>query len=161
MLKIKKDYKKLYLVLLLFLLSLIYSSILFGAKASALSSGLDRISINSYNTLNVFSQAPPSPTPTIPGAPSEEDTKNFDVKDISDNPIVKWLNVIVNVLAGVVGVGAVLMVIWGGIQYITARDNAQAVQSAKEKIINVVIGLAVFIFLYALLQWLIPGGAFS
>ena len=64
-------------------------------------------------------------------------------------------------MAGIVGVGAVLMVIWAGIQYTTARDNAQAVAEAKQKIINVVIGIAAFIFLYAFLNWLVPGGVFK
>lgn len=96
----------------------------------------------------------------IPGAPDDKATKDF-VSANTENPIFTWLNLISNILAGIVGVGAILMVIWGGIQYITARDNAQAVQSAKEKIINVVIGLAAFIFLYAFLQWLIPGGIFA
>lgn len=109
-----------------------------------------------YKPLKTVAQINP-----IPGAPNENETKNFTRGDIQSNPIIKWLNAIVNLLAGVIGVGAILMIVWGGIQYITARDNAQAVQSAKEKIINVVIGLAAFIFLYAFLQWLIPGGIFA
>ena len=80
---------------------------------------------------------------------------------IQDNPIIKWLNFLINLVAGIVGVGAVLMVIWAGIQYTTARDNAQAVAEAKQKIINVVIGIAAFIFLYAFLNWLVPGGVFK
>ena len=99
---------------------------------------------------------------SIPGAPQDDDSiKNFNSGDINANPIVKWLNALTNLVAGVIGVGAILMIVWGGIQYITARDNAQAVQAAKEKIINVLIGLAAFIFLYAFLQWLIPGGIFA
>lgn len=80
---------------------------------------------------------------------------------IKDNPIVSMLGMLINIVAGIIGVGAVLMIIWGGIQYTTARDSPQAVAAAKQKIINVVIGLAAFIFLYAFLQWLIPGGVFS
>jgi ABC-type maltose transport system permease subunit len=80
---------------------------------------------------------------------------------IQNNPIIKWLNILINLVAGIVGVGAVLMVIWAGIQYTTARDNAQAVAAAKQKIINVVIGIAAFIFLYAFLNWLVPGGVFK
>lgn len=80
---------------------------------------------------------------------------------IDTNPIIEWLNWGINLVAGVVGVGAVLMIIWAGIQYTTARDNAQAVAAAKQKIINVVIGIAAFIFLYAFLNWLVPGGVFK
>jgi ABC-type maltose transport system permease subunit len=80
---------------------------------------------------------------------------------IQDNPIIRWLNILINLVAGIVGVGAVLMIIWAGIQYTTARDNAQAVAAAKQKIINVVIGIAAFMFLYAFLNWLVPGGVFK
>jgi len=105
--------------------------------------------------------------PLINGAPSEEETFNYSCKTddtdkcLADNPIVKWLNVLINIVAGVIGVGAVLMLIVAGIQYITSRDNAQGVADAKKKIINVVIGLAAFVFLYAFLNWLIPGGVFA
>lgn len=109
-----------------------------------------------------------SKTPTIEGAPSESETYGYFEDPncqgegcLTNNPIVKWLNVIINVVAGVVGIGAVVMIIFAGVQYSTARDNAQVVQSAKEKIINVVIGLIAFGFLYTFLQWLVPGGVFS
>lgn len=79
---------------------------------------------------------------------------------LKDNPIIVWVNRVINFLAGLVGIGAVIMIIFAGIQYITARDNPQSVQAAKTKIINVVIGLVAFAFLFAFMQWLIPGGVF-
>lgn len=97
----------------------------------------------------------------------EQDIKNYrcDPENTSEclesNPIVRWLNVLINMVAGIVGVGAVLMMIWAGIQYTTARGNAQAVADAKQKIINVVIGIAAFIFMWAFLNWLVPGGVFK
>ena len=72
--------------------------------------------------------------------------------------IMKLLEVGLNILAAAVGVTAVIMLIIGGIQYSSSNGNPQAVAAAKQKIINVLIGLAAFIFLYAFLQWLIPGG---
>ncbi len=99
--------------------------------------------------------------------PNEAATQAYSCDGLSKqeclekNPIVKWINWGINLVAGVVGVGAVLMIIWAGIQYTTARDNAQAVAAAKQKIINVVIGIAAFIFLYAFLNWLVPGGVFK
>ena len=99
--------------------------------------------------------------------PNEAATQAYSCDGLSKqeclekNPIVKWINWGINLVAGIVGVGAVLMIIWAGIQYTTARDNAQAVAAAKQKIINVVIGIAAFIFLYAFLNWLVPGGVFK
>jgi hypothetical protein len=45
-----------------------------------------------------------------------------------------------------------------GIQYSLAGDNATATGAAKQRITNGLIALATFIFAFALLQWLIPGG---
>jgi hypothetical protein len=52
------------------------------------------------------------------------------------------------------------MIAVAGVQYTTSRDNPQAVQAAKQKIWNVLIGLLAFFFLYAFVQWIIPGGVF-
>lgn len=85
-------------------------------------------------------------------ASSEECLKN--------NPIVKWLQWGISILTSLVGIGAVIMLSVAGLQYSAARDNAQGVQAAKQKIYSVLIGLAAYVFLYAFLQWVIPGGVF-
>lgn len=99
------------------------------------------------------------------GLPAE--TKEYSCPDtmnekecLKNNPIVKWVQFFTNLFAAIVGVGAVIMVIIAGMQYSAARDNAQSIQSAKAKLMNVLIGLVTFVFLYSFLQWLIPGGAF-
>ncbi len=80
---------------------------------------------------------------------------------LKDNPIVKDLNDIVNVLSGLVGVVVVGVIILGGIQFATAGDKAEAVSAAKKRITNGVIALVAFLFIFAFLQWLIPGGVFG
>jgi hypothetical protein len=105
--------------------------------------------------------------PTRPDNKPSEASQSYNCSDktkeecLDQNPIMVWLKLLINIFMGVIGVAAVLMITVGGIQYITARDNAQAVASAKQRIINVVIGLVAFMFLYAFLQWLIPGGIFT
>jgi len=79
----------------------------------------------------------------------------------SDNSIIKDLNTIVGVLSGLVGVVVVGVIILGGIQYSMAGDKAEAVSAAKKRIINGVTALVAFLFIFAFLQWLIPGGIFS
>lgn len=78
----------------------------------------------------------------------------------SDNPIVRNLNNIVKVLSGLVGVVVVGTIVLGGIQYAAAGDKAEAVSAAKQRIINGLIALLAFLFIYAFLQWLVPGGIF-
>ena len=71
------------------------------------------------------------------------------------------LLMILNVLLAGIGALAVLGVTIAGIQYLTAGDNEQKVAKAKQRILNVVIGLALYAALWAILQWLIPGGVFG
>lgn len=78
--------------------------------------------------------------------------------DLKNNPIILWIAFFINVLAAVIGVGAVAMLIFAGVQYTAAADNPSQVEAAKKKIGAVVLGLVAFIFLYAFLNWLIPGG---
>ena len=90
---------------------------------------------------------------------------NVDTAEVNtclhDSPIVKDLNVLVDFLSGVVGVAVVGTIVFGGIQYAAAGDNPQSVSAAKKRITNGLIALLGFIFAFALLQWLIPGGIFG
>jgi hypothetical protein len=82
--------------------------------------------------------------------------------DLSNNPIVKHvLNPIVNILSAGVGVVVVGVIIVGGIQYMMAGDNPQAVAAAKKRIINGLVALVAFMLMFGFLQWLIPGGVFN
>jgi hypothetical protein len=72
--------------------------------------------------------------------------------------IMNALSIILNVLSGFVGLAAVIMLIVAGIQYSASNGDAAGVKAAKTKIGNVLLGLVAYIFLYAFLQWLIPGG---
>lgn len=102
-------------------------------------------------TQAVYAQGLKQPSPT---------NGQTTASDIKDNPIIKWIEFFINVLSVTILAGGSVMIAWAGIQYMTARDNAQNVQAAKEKIWNVVFGLVAYFFLYAFIQWLIPGGVF-
>ncbi len=75
--------------------------------------------------------------------------------------ISELLVTIVNVLSAAVGVVVVLSLVIAGIQYITSSGNPQAVETAKNRIMASVISFIIYIFGFALLQWLIPGGIFN
>lgn len=77
------------------------------------------------------------------------------------NPIFSYLGGIINFLGVGVGVVVVAMVVTGGVQYITSRGVPQQIEAAKKRITNALIALIMFIFMYAFLQWLIPGGLFG
>ncbi len=79
---------------------------------------------------------------------------------MADNPVIVWTKRIINFLAAGVGIVTTIMIIVGGIQYASAGPNPQAVASAKKKIVNAIIALLAYFFLYGFMQWLIPGGLF-
>lgn len=76
------------------------------------------------------------------------------------NPIIVFLKDLLKVITGLVGLAAVGGVLWGAMLYITARANSGQVEKAKIVIINAIIGILLFVFLFAILQFLVPGGVF-
>ena len=70
------------------------------------------------------------------------------------------LNMILLVVTTGVGIAAVGVIVYAGVLYITARDNAGQVSKAKTMIMNTVIGVVAYILMWAFLQWIIPGGVF-
>lgn len=72
--------------------------------------------------------------------------------------IKTYVNPFIKFFAGVVGVFTVISMVIGGIQYATSADDPSKVNAAKDRIRNAVIGLLAFLFLFAFLQWIVPGG---
>lgn len=72
--------------------------------------------------------------------------------------INQYIELFINILSGLVGVVVVMVIVIGGIQYGTAGDDPGKLQAAKQRITKALIALLVFIFLYAFLQYLVPGG---
>lgn len=80
---------------------------------------------------------------------------------LAKNPIVKDINTIVNGLAGMIAVVCVVMIVLGGIKYSLARNNPQEITNARNHIINAVFAMICFMLIWALLQYLVPGGVFN
>lgn len=95
------------------------------------------------------------------GVPCDSTSPYGSSKDLATNPIVKDINLVVNFLSIGIVVVVIAMLITGGIQYSAAGDNQQAVVAAKQRLINALIAFAAFLFTFAFLQWLIPGGIFG
>lgn len=74
------------------------------------------------------------------------------------NPLIANLNNIISFVSVGIGLIVVIMVVVGGIQYVAAGNNPQAVSAAKKRITNAILALVAFMLLFAFLQWLIPGG---
>lgn len=64
----------------------------------------------------------------------------------------------INALTFIIGVAAVGGIAWNAMQYARARDNQQMVSDARTNILQIVIGLAAYVFMIAIINWLVPGG---
>jgi len=88
-------------------------------------------------------------------------TDENTIANVKANPIYDLLLTFINFLTAGVGLVVTTMVVVGGIQYMTAQGNPQKTQVAILRITNAFIGLVLYIFMFAILQWLIPGGLFG
>ena len=75
-----------------------------------------------------------------------------------NNFVNTYINPAIAVLTVIVGVAAVASIIIAGIQYSASADDPSAVTKAKQRIFNTVLGLVFYIFLFALINYLTPGG---
>lgn len=72
-----------------------------------------------------------------------------------DNNLMTMLGTIINVVLGIVGFVAVVMIIMGGISFITSQGDAAKVTRARNTILYGVIGLIVAILAFAIVNFVL------
>lgn len=75
--------------------------------------------------------------------------------------IFQIINTVIKIMTTGIGILAVLGIIISGITYLTAGGNTAKVQKAKNRVLEIVIGLAIYVALFAILEFLIPGNIFA
>lgn len=68
------------------------------------------------------------------------------------------LKIIVSVLTVIIGIAATGGLAWAAVLYAKAEDNSGSVSEAKTLITNIVIGILLYGFMVAIINWLVPGG---
>ncbi len=68
------------------------------------------------------------------------------------------LNYALDILSWGIGIAAIVGIIVSGILYLTAKGNENQVIKSKKRILDIVIGVAIYAVLYAGLNFLLPGG---
>lgn len=81
--------------------------------------------------------------------------------DTGANSVTSLLLTIINFLAVGVGIAVVGGIVFGALQYTSANGNASQAQQGITVITNAVIGLVLFILMYAIINFLVPGGLFT
>jgi hypothetical protein len=82
---------------------------------------------------------------------------NFGCKG-EGNAVIDLLFAIIRFLSLGAGLVTIASIIVGGIQYSTAQDNPSTKAAAMKRIASSVGALILFFFIYAMLNWIIPGG---
>lgn len=72
--------------------------------------------------------------------------------------ISKYINPLINLFSALVGVIIVIALIMAGIQYSMSAGDPSKASAAKAHIRNAIIALVAFFLLYALINFLVPGG---
>ena len=62
---------------------------------------------------------------------------------------------VVNIMFFIIGVMAVIMIIWGGIRYVLSAGNSAALTSAKNTIVYSIIGLIIAILAFVIVDFVI------
>ena len=76
-------------------------------------------------------------------------------KDEEGKGLMDTLQVIINVIIGVVGFIAVVMIIIGGISYTTSAGDAGRVKKAKDTIMYGIIGLVIALLAFAIVNFVL------
>jgi hypothetical protein len=82
-------------------------------------------------------------------------------KTVDKTGLWALLLLIINIFSGLIGVAAVGGVVYGSILYSTAGGNMDKVKKARVTIAQTVLGIFVYVLLYAFLNYVIPGGLFK
>lgn len=91
--------------------------------------------------------APPAPT-----------TEPYMGNDINQNPIILWIQFFINWISVFIVIGSVIALAAAGVQYSAAAGDSGKIAEAKKRITNVLMALLAYFFLFAFIQWLVPGG---
>lgn len=72
--------------------------------------------------------------------------------------VFEILNLILGILTAGVGIAATVGIVVLSLQYVSARDNEEQAKKARTRMVQVVIGLVVYVLMWSVLEWLMPGG---
>jgi amino acid transporter len=95
--------------------------------------------------------------PAFAATATDKVTEGIDNVGGKDNtvPLDTFIANIINILLFVIGAVAVIMIIIGGIRYVTSNGDQAQVKGAKDTILYSIIGLVVAILAYAIVNFVV------
>jgi hypothetical protein len=89
------------------------------------------------------------------------DNVDVDADGIENTGAWSLLLLVINILTAGIGVVALGGIVYGAILYISAGGSPEQVKKAMGIFANVVIGVVAYAGMFALLNFLVPGGLFN
>jgi len=120
------------------------------------------ITVFTTPVLNVYAAGCGGVTTSIINCPDQDGSdKNGNGKiDVEETGVWGILLVAINILSVGVGVLALGGIVYGAVLYTSAGGSQEQVKKATTIFTNVVIGVLAFAAMWALLNFLVPGGVF-
>ena len=100
-----------------------------------------------------------TPSTPPPGTPSPGSCERAILTWIDCGEAGVWqiLQLVLDIMTAGVGILALIGLVISGMQWMTARDKEDQIIKAKSRIFNIVIGVLVWVLMWLVLNWLIPG----
>jgi hypothetical protein len=109
----------------------------------------------------VYADATPPAQQPITNTPDPAATSKETCSANKCDLVTKYLNPLIALLSGIVGLAVVISIIYGAIQYSASGGDPQRASAGKNRIRNALIGLVAYLLLFALMQFIVPGGFFN
>ena len=74
---------------------------------------------------------------------------------VKDDSLIDTIQVIINVILGVLGLVAVVVIILGGVTYVTSSGDPGKIKKAKDTILYGIIGLFIALLAYAIVNFVL------
>lgn len=116
----------------------------------------------SFISIPVFASCPEGTTPVsligendkiVPGTNGEKCLQN----DTDGSNTMNVVYLVIDIMTIGIAILAAIGIVIAGIYYLTASGDESKVRKSKQRISEIVIGVAVYAVIYALLKWLLPG----
>lgn len=85
----------------------------------------------------------------------DQNAVNKYIENQGGNSVDERIITIINAVIGVLGLVAVIVIIIGGVQYMTSSGDAGKVKKAKDTILYGIIGLIIVILAFAIVNFVI------
>ena len=125
-------------------------------KMKTLAAGAGSIVAAGLNAGTTFAATKRYSCPGDPKTMVDDLTKCKDFSGGSNqNDLMATVNTIINVIIGVIGFVAVVVIILGGVQYTTSAGDPGKVKKAKDTILYGIIGLVVALLAFAIVNFVL------